>query len=76
MRTVFRLNFYHSITTLGVPGEHRRPCGPQPGSNPAVRHPTLGTHGKGLWSSLERGSGKVKIAKAGETVRVKGKLEE
>lgn len=55
--------------TLGVPGEHSS------NSDPAVMNPTLGTHSKGLWSSLKRGSGEVKIAKAGETVRVKGELE-
>lgn len=57
--------------TLAVPREHHRLCGLQPHSNPAVMHPTLGRHSKGWWSSLKTGPGKIKIANAGETARVK-----
>ena len=42
---VFRLDF----VTLGVPREHRRPCGLQPHSNPAVMHPP--------WVGTARGGG-------------------
>lgn len=57
------------IMTLNVPGEQCRPCGLQSDSSPAVTHPTLGTHSKGLVE--EEGLERLKIAKAGETVRVK-----
>ena len=60
------LAFLESITAHGVSSltQNQLSCSP-----PRV-------HSKGLWSALERGSGILKIAKAGETVRVKVELEE
>ncbi|GLD72840.1 ankyrin-2 isoform X4 [Lates japonicus] len=53
LSTVFGPILYHSIVGLGVPGEHRRPCGLRPDSNPAVAHPTLDTLSKGERGDVE-----------------------